>query len=321
MTIDRRRICHKKDRLKQLRVFCRVAQMGAFAKAADSLDISQSAVSLQVRELENEMEATLFDRTGRGHSLSPAGERLYRLVEPLVQGMDSLSAAYVKELGDLASRRIHLGASPAIAAFIVPPHLSRFQALYPAMQFQVRTCHVGEGVQRLVDDELEFVIGENVPSLRNRKDILYHHVADYDFVLIVSPDHPLAGQETVSPEEIAVYPAVVPPQGMGSREPEDIGAQRFGFNWNIAIEVGRWGVIKRYVEQGLGASIVPSFCLSDSDKLSKIAIEGPLPTQSYGVITRRGKPLTSATRRLIQLMAPNYPAQHHDELFMRPRGS
>ena len=321
MAVDRRRICHKKDRLRQLRVFCRVAQMGGFARAAEVLDLTQPAVSLQVRELEHEMEAILFNRTGRGLSLSPAGERLYKLAEPLVRGMDGVSAEYVKEIGDITSRRIHFGASPAIAAFIVPAHLCQFQALYPAMQLQVRTCLVSEGVQRLLDVELEFVIGENKPAVRNRQDIQYHHVAYYDYVLITAPDHPLAGRETVSLEEIAAYPAVVPPPGMGNRQREDTGAQRFGFEWNIAIEVGRWGVIKRYVEQGLGASIVPSFCISENDELSTVPLKDSLPAHSYGVITRRGQLLTSATSRLIQLMAPDYPAQNRDGPCRRSAGT
>ena len=321
MAVDRQRICHKRDRLRQLRVFCRAAQMGSLAKAAEFLELSQPVVSLHVRELEREMDAILFDRTGRGLSLRPAGERLYKLAEPLVRGMDILSAAYVKELGDLTSRRIHFGASPAMATFIVPAHMRRFQALYPAMGLQVRTCLVSEGVQRLLDDELEFVLGENEPSLRNRHDILYHRVADYDLVLIVSPDHPLAGRETVAPEELAAYPAVVPPPSMSRWQREDIGAKCFGVDWNIAIQVGQWEVIKRYVEQGLGASIVPAFCLSESDELSRISLKDCLPTHSYGVITRRSKLLTPATRCLIQLMAPDYPEPQLDGPFGKSAGT
>ena len=308
MAVERQRIYHKRDRLRQLRAFCRVAQMGSITRAAESLDLTQPAVSLHVRQLEYELDAVLFDRSGRGVSLSPAGERLYKLAEPLVLGMDRLSAAFVDQLGDIISRRIYFGASEAIAAFVLPRYLKRFQELYPEMRLRVRTCRLSEGVEHLLDDELEFVVGANEPSLQKQKDILYHHIAYYDLVLITASDHPLAGRETVSPKELAAHPAVAPTPSTYSRQLQDTAAQRFGVDARVAIEVGRWGVIKRYVETGLGIAIVPSLCLSENDALSTIPIEDYLPPQSYGVVTRRGKFLTRATKRLVQLMVPDYPA-------------
>ena len=182
MVVDRQRIYHKRDRLRQLRAFCRVAQMGSITRAAESLDLTQPAVSLHVRQLEYELEAILFDRSGRGVSLSPAGERLYKLAEPLVRGMDSLSAAFVDQLGDIISRRIHFGASEAIATFVLPRYLRRFQDLYPEMRLRIRTCRLSEGVESLLHDELEFMVGAYEPSVQDEKGIVYHHIAYYDLV-------------------------------------------------------------------------------------------------------------------------------------------
>ena len=307
MVVGRERIYHKRDRVRQLRAFCRVAQMGSITRAAESLDLTQPAVSIHLRQLEDELEAILFDRSGRGVSLSPAGERLYKLAEPLVRGMDSLSAAFVDQLGDTISRRIYFGASEAIAAFVLPRYLKRFQEQYPEMRLRIRTCRLSEGVERLRDDELEFMVGANEPSVHDEKRIVYHHIAYYDLVLITAPDHPLAGRESVSPEEFAAHRAVAPTPRTYSREVRTTAAQRFGVDARVAIEVGRWAVIKRYVETGLGIAIVPSLCLSETDALSTIPLEDYFPPQSYGVVTRRGKFLTRATRRLVQLMVPDYP--------------
>ena len=304
MAVDRQRIYHKRDRLRQLRAFCRVAQMGSITRAAESLDLTQPAVSLHLRQLEYELEAVLFHRSSRGIALSPAGERLYQHAEPLVRGMDSLSGSFVEQLAETTSRPIHIGASEAIAAFVLPAYLQRFQELYPELRLRVRTCRLSEGVEQILGDELEFVVGANEPSLQNRKDILYHHIAHYDLVLITAPDHPLAGRETVTAEELAAHPAVVPTPDTYGRQLQISAARRLGFELRVAIEVSHWDMIKRYVEAGLGIAIVPSLCLGESDALSTIALEDYLPRQSYGVVTRRGKFLTRAVTRLVQLMVP-----------------
>ena len=309
MVVNRRRIYHKRDRLRQLRAFCRVVQTGSIAKAAESLDLAHGAVALHVRELEYEMEALLFDRSGRGLSLNPAGERLYKLAEPLAQGLDSVSGAFVNELGDVLARRIHFGASQAAVAHLVPAYLQRFQELHPDMRVRVHTCLVSEGVERMLDGEFDFVLGAEEPDLlRTRLNIQYHHVAYYDIVLITAPDHPLAGRKTVSPEEIAVCTVIAPKQYSYSQQSRKIIAQRFGFDASVNIEVARWSVIKRYVEQDLGVSLVPSLCLRENDALSIISLKDCFPTQSYGVFCRRGRFLTPATKRLIRLMAPEYSA-------------
>ena len=308
VAVDEQHVYQKRNRLRQLRAFCRVAELGSITKASESLELTQSVVSLHVRALEYELEAVLFDRGARRITLSPAGDRLYKLVEPLLQRMESLSAALADEFDDVVPTRVHSGASQAVATFVLPRYLRRFQELYPDTRVRVRVCVVSDGLKRLRDDELDFMLCTDQPCLQNRQDILYHRVASYDHVLITSLDHPLAGRERVSPEEISAYPAVVPNLDMYSGLSGDSAVERFRVDLNVVIEVGRWGVIKRYVEQGLGISIVPGICLGANDALSIIPLDNHFPARSYGVVTRRGKLLTPAARRLIRLMVPDYPA-------------
>lgn len=308
MAVTHRHIYQKRNRLRQLRAFCRVAETGSITKASEALDLTPSVVSLHVRELEEEVETTLFDRTRRTIALSPAGERLYMLAEPLVRRMDALSADSVEEIGDVIANRLHFGASQAVAAFVLPKYLRHFQRLYPEMRLRVSVCHVRDGVQRIRDDDLEFMFGADATWLQHEDDMVYHHVAWYDYVLITAPDHPLAGRENVTLEEAVTWPAVLPSADMDHQRSKESASRYFGVDWNVAIEVSRWGVLKLYVEHGLGISLVPSVCLSEDDELSAIPLTDSFPVRSYGVIVRRGKFLTPATRRLIQLMLPGYPA-------------
>ena len=305
MAVDRQRIYHKRDRLRQLRAFCHAARHGSITQAAESLGLSQPAVSLHVRELENELDAVLFDRGGPGVALTSAGRRLCELVEPLVRGMDGLSVNFMERLDDTISGHIQLAASVAGAAFVLPPYIKQFRDRYPEIRLRVKNCPSSEGVKLLLADEVEFALGVKDSSVEDTLD--YREFLPYDIVLITSLDHPLAGRETVSPEEAAVWPAIVPADGTYSRQFGETAARRFGVDVNAVIEVGGWGVIKRYVEAGLGISVVPSICISENDQLSVIPLKEYFPTRSYGVFTRRGKFLTPAARRLLRLMNLDFP--------------
>ena len=305
MAIDRQRVYHKRDRLRQLRAFCNAARLGSITQAAVHLGLSQPAVSLHVRELENELEAILFDRSGSGISLTPAGETLYELSKPLVKGMDELSVNFIDRIDDNVSGRLHVAASVAGASFVLPPYVKQFRDRYPAIRLRVRNCLLSEGVKLLLDDEVEFVLGVKDPYPEDTLE--YRNLLPYDIVLITSLDHPLAGRATVSPEEASAWPAIVPPAGTYSRQFGETAAQTFGIDINAVIEVGGWSVIKRYVERGLGISVVPSISITETDRLSIIPLKEYFPSRNFGVFTRRGKFLTPPARRLLRLMVPDFP--------------
>ena len=305
MISPEQRVYHKRDRLRQLRAFCQAARLESITQAAERLGLSQPAVSLHVRELENELEAILFDRSGARIALTAAGRRLYRLAEPLVEGMDELSTNFLARLDVAISGHVNIAASPAGAAFVLPPYVKRFRDLYPGIRLRVKNSLLSEGVKLLLGDEVEFVLGVNDPYPENALD--YFELLPYDIVLITSLDHPLAGRDTVSPEEAAAWPAIVPAPGTYSRRFGETAARQFGVEVKAVIEVGGWGPIKRYVESGFGISVVPSLCIHEADQLSVIPLKKYFPSRSYGVFTRRGKFLAPSARRFLRIMAPDFP--------------
>ena len=300
MTFDRKRTYYKRNRLRQLRAFCCAARLGSITQAATRLGLTQPAVSLQVRELEEELEAALFDRSGGRISLTPAGESLYGIAEPLVLGMDGLMDNFGELVDDRISGRLELVASVAGAAVVLPPYIRRLRERYPAIRLRVRSCPVSEGTKLLRDGEVELVLGAE-HRLAGRA-LEYREIVAYDIVLITAPDHPLAGRERVTLEEVAAWPAIVPPVGTESRRLGESVARQLGVEVNAAIEVGGWEVIKRYVEAGLGISVAPSICIHETDRLAVIPLREYFGTRSYGVYTRRGQVLTQPARRLLQLL-------------------
>ena len=254
MATDRQQLYQKHDRLRQLRVFCHTARLGSLTKAAEQLRLSPPAVSLQVRELERELEAVLFDRGGPRIALSPAGERLYQLAMPLVEGMDRLPDTLAGEVDDLVSGDLHVASGDAGAVYVLPRVLKRLRDEHPGIRTSVRIGVLGSGLALLLADEVELVFGAKGPV---SEDFVYHPVLSYDLVLVTSRDHPLAGRETVSREETAAHPVIMPDFGTYSLQGGESPLRHLGIEASVVIEVGGWDVVERYVEAGLGIASRP----------------------------------------------------------------
>ena len=309
MTVDRKRIYDKRDRLRQLRAFCHVAQWESITEAARHLGISQPAVSRHVRELTHELEAVLFERSGPRIALTPAGERFHRLARPLVEAMDGLPHDFLREIDDLISGEVRVAVGPNVVDFVLPPFLKRFRDDYPGIQVHCRTTLTHQGLDLLSANEVDFVFG--VEEARSEA-FLYQPVRSYSLVFITAEDHPLAENESLDVWEAENWPAVVPPTGSYNRQVGEAMARSFGTTINAAVEADGWGVIKELVAAGLGISLLPSVCVGPRDRLRVLPAEPSLPSGSYGVFTHQGRPLSPPAERFIRLTTASDPGASAD---------
>ena len=118
-------VYYKQNRLKQLRAFCRAAELGSISLAADSLFLSQPTVSLQIQALERELEITLFERKGPSIRLTPEGATLYELALPLVEGIDNLHQSFSAQFGRLESGELNIAAGESTILYILPEPLKQ----------------------------------------------------------------------------------------------------------------------------------------------------------------------------------------------------
>ena len=181
MAGDRRRVYHKRDRLRQLRAFCHAARFESITRSAEYLSISQPAVSLHVRELEHELEAALFERIGPRVALTDAGERLYRLAMPLVEAMDGLAVTFSGGAKEPVSGEVHLCAGPSATAFVLPPYLKRFRDAFPGARLRVTSRLVRQGLDLLSAGDVDFLVGAKEPDT---EPFTYHEAMSYSLVLI-----------------------------------------------------------------------------------------------------------------------------------------
>ena len=229
------------------------------------------------------------------------------VVEPLVERMDMLFGNYSALVDDSVSGWLEVATGVAGAANVLPPYAKRLRDLYPRARLRVRKCAQSEGLTMLLDDEMEVVLGAQ--NSDPDKLLEYREVLSYNIVLITSLDHPLAGRETITLQEVARWPAIVPPAGTYSRQFDEAVARQMGIDVFAVIKVGGWGVLKRYVENGLGVSAVPSICIHETDQASVIPNEEYFPSRSFGIFSRRGKRLTPPAWELLKLMVSELAAR------------
>ena len=298
-------VYYKQNRLKQLRAFCYAAQTGSISKAAEQLFLSQPSVSLQIQALERELKTTLFERRGPKIRLTPEGEILNDLARPMVQGIDGLSDTFAAHCGDLQSGELNIAAGESTILYILPTPMKQFADRYPGIQLKLHNVTGRDGMAMLKADDVDFAVGSmlEVPA-----DINYYPIFTYDPWLITARDHPLAGRKSVTLRDISPYELILPPRQLSTWRIVDLAFQQHNLNYRVALEVGGWEVIKRYVELGLGISIVTGICITerDIDRLAIIPVGKYFPKRRYGVVLRKGKFLSPQAKLFIEMMRPGF---------------
>lgn len=288
---------YKQNRLKQLRAFCFTARAGSVSLAAEELFLSQPSVTLQIQALEREMDITLFERRGPHIKLTPEGETLFQLAAPLVDGVDKLQESFSAHYGKLESGELNIAAGESTILYILPEPIKSFSQAYPKIGLKLHNVTGRDGLAMLRADEADFAVGSmiEVPD-----DIIYRPTLTFDPVLITPLDHPLAKKKNVRLEEISPYGLILPPRHLSTWRMVDLVFTQNNASYQVALEAGGWEVIKKYVENGLGVSIVTDVCLTEDDKVARIPLNTYFPKRSYGIVIRKGKFLSPQAKRFIE---------------------
>ena len=290
---------YRHNRLAQLRAFCAAVQEGGISKAAEKLELAQPTVSLQIQALEQELGEILLERRGPKIAATPAGRALYELALPLVQGLDTLPQALADRFGRLDSGEINIASGESTLLHLLPPYVREFSDNYPGVHIRLHNVTGRNGLAMLRADEADFAVGS---MLEVPDDMLYTPLFTFEPMLITAVDHPLAELRRVTLEDIAPYGLILPPQFLSTWRRVNEVFKKNHLEYKVRLEVGGWEVIKRYVEEGLGISIVTSICLRQSYRLRAIPMKQYFPERTYGVVQRRGKFLTPQARRFIQTL-------------------
>ena len=296
-------IYYKQNRLKQLRAFCHASRTGNISEAADQLFLSQPTVTLQIQALERELNIVLFERRGPKIQLTPEGKLLYDLSNSLVDGMDNLHETFSANLGRLESGNLNIAAGESTILYILPEFVEKFNNCCPQIHLKLQNVTGRDGMALLRADEADFAVGS---MLDIPEDIIYRPIFTYNPVLITPLDHPLAEKEDVTLEDISPYGLILPPHHLSTWRVVDMAFRQQNLSFKVALEAGGWEIIKKYVELGMGISVVTDVCLTGNEKIVRKPLDRYFPKRSYGLVLRKGKFLSPQARRFIEIMDPNF---------------
>lgn len=297
-------IHYKQNRLKQLRAFCHAARTGSVSAAAEKIFLSQPTVSLQIQALERELDTVLFERRGPKIRLTPEGELLYELAQPLVEGMDKLHETFSVHCGRIDQGTLNIAAGESTILYILPEPVRRFALRYPGVDLSLHNVTGRDGLAMLRADEVDLAVGS---MLEVPDDVNYRPVVTYRPTLITPKDHPLANKQDVTLAEIAEFGLILPPRHLSTWRLVDLVFRQHNLSYKVALEAGGWEVIKKYVELGLGISIVTDVCLRCDETLGQVTLERYFPLRSYGIVLRRGKFLSAQTKKFQEVLYEVFP--------------
>ena len=296
------RFYYKQNRLKQLRAFCYAAQFGSMSRAAELMFLSQPSISLLIQSLEKDLEQQLFTRKGPVITLTQEGEALFELSLPLVEGLETLPESFLEKCKQSITGNLKIAAVEAVILYILPDIIKRYTDDYPDIQIKLDNCAAAIGMEKVRNGEVDFAIGStlNVPD-----DVIFLPLYTFEPVLITPIGHPLAKMKQISMEDISRYGLILSPQHMSTWQMVDLIFKQYNVDYQVKLEAGGWEVLKKYVENGLGISILTDICLSGDEKLERVPLATYFPKRSYGLFLRSGKILSPAAREFIQCMHPD----------------
>ncbi|MBO6719216.1 MAG: LysR family transcriptional regulator [Rhizobiaceae bacterium] len=286
--------------LKQLRAFASVYRLGKLSAAAEELGVTQSAVSVLIRQVEETLNTRLFDRTTRSLAPTAAAEEAFGIAERILQDVATLGSNF-RDLSEGSRGRVRLAATPGTAMTVLPETARRFSRRYTNIEFVLDDCAPNQFLPLISSERVELGIG--VPP---------HAAAEFDsepiledrMVIVCARDHPFAALEQVRWTDLRDVPVIAFRYGYGVRQLLEATAGKMGFEPRIVHEVGFLFTAAWMAASGLGVTILPAALARlqvDTGLITRPLVE-PEVTRVLALITKKGRSLSPACRLFVGVL-------------------
>lgn len=280
-----------------LAAFIAVAESQSFTRAADSLHLSQPAVSKRVTALEAQIGRSLFDRVGRGISLTDAGRTLLPFARKALQDIEDGRRA-LSQLEGNVSGRLSIGTSHHIGLHRLPPVLSAFTQQYPAVDLDIHFMDSEIACDAVLAGKLELGIvtlpTQPLAHLQSRR------VWPDPLTVVCAPNHPLADRQTLTLKGLAEHPAVLPDAATYTHRIITEAFKAQGVAPRVRLATNYLETLKMLVSIGLGWSVLPDSMMDDS--LVRLRIPGLAMHRQLGMVWHERRTLSGAAQALMQQM-------------------
>ncbi len=286
--------------IKQLRAFVAAAQSATFAEASERVHLSQPALSIAIRTLEEQVGGPLFTRTTRHVALTPEGRSFLpvaiRLLKDWTEAFEDLGERFSKQRG-----KVTIAALPTVAAGPLPKVIAAFRARFPQIKLSIHDV--------LADDVLEMVregradLGFSVLPAES-DDIDFQPVLADHYAVVCPLGHPLLDQPSVRWRQLADYPFISLNRSSSVGHDIDLVMRQTGVELDVLCDVRQVATVSRMVAAGVGIGVLPGLSFSQvaDDGTGHRPLVEPQITRSLGLIRRKRHPLSAAATAMVELV-------------------
>ncbi|MCB1900601.1 LysR family transcriptional regulator [Cognatazoarcus halotolerans] len=293
--------------LKQLRAFIAVSRTGSFTLAAESLFITQSALSGLIKELEQALGLRLFDRSTRRIQLSEVGRNIYPLIDKILDDLDGVLDE-VSKLKALRKGLVRIAAPQLMASTLLPEVIAAYGVAHPEIEIRLVDCAVESVVSRVFSGEVDFGVG---PERDSNSEITATTLFELPFVAVFPPGHALAGQHEVSWADLAEHPLITLQGQFTERLAVDLGSAPRSRALEPHTSVAFMSTALSMVNAGLGVTICITYAASlvRLYRLEMRPLVDPQVTRRFYVFTRNNRSLSPAAQSFRDFLF-RYVAEH-----------
>ena len=285
---------------RQLQVFEAVCEARSYSRAADIMALTQPAVSLQVRQLEEVVGAPLFNYVNRTLYLTEAGEALRQTGRDLFARLGSLDMQ-LSDLRGALHGQLRLGVESS-AQYLAPHLFSQFRNSHPQVDLALTVGNHARVLRRLTENREDVALMSGVPS---GSDLDFLPLLDNAIVAVARPGHALAGRHDLSLRDLTAYPLLVREVGSGTRQACEDYLKQKRAHFAEQLEIGAFEAQREAVRAGLGLALLPRQAIrSDLAAGSLVELDvADLPLRrSWCVVQVRGKPLSPVAQAFVDYL-------------------
>ena len=289
-----------KATLQQLRLFQAVARHGSFTRAAEAIHLTQPAVSIQVKRLEENLGTPLFEQMGKRIYLTAAGKELYATCEDVFDRFAAFEGKLDELRGEVAGP-LNL-AAVTTAKYFLPHYLGAFLRQYPKVIPQLKASNRARILERLEENEDDLYIMATLPE---RDDIEAHTFLRDELVAFAHPKHPLARKRNIPLARLSEERMIFREHGSGIRMTVERLLKEKGVIIEPYMELGSGEAIKQAVMSGIGIAVLSNFSLRlelENKRLVLLDVEGLPIRRNWYAVHRKGKHLTPTALKFIDFI-------------------
>jgi len=281
--------------LKHLKTLIAIAENGSFAAAGEAIGLTQSAISLHVKSLEDELETKLFDRTTRPPRLNTRGRNLIDRARTIVEQCEGLSDIAT---GEAFSGSLDIGSVPTLLSGILPPALSAIRGSHPDIRIRVSSGLSADLVGRVHKGELDVAVVTEPSQLQTG---LSWHMFAKEPLMVIAPEGTVGETDR---ELLDAGPFIRFQRYAWAGRLIDTHLKDRGIRVHTGMEIDSLEAIASMVKHGLGVSVVPDRAAADLPSgIKKVTFGDPPLCRIIGVVERRDNPKIHLIRALVEILS------------------